>query len=147
MLVILSCGGPGFGRLHAGVPSRKAWSFQTVSPDRVLAQDGFAIGVRLSARSRRFITEQADTLFVECEVEYECLDTSGNGRSDARVRQKATGMYDQATRAFTELAVVEEELRCNLSNGTEQTWRNSYMRGAAFLGHRTVRQEVRHVIE
>jgi hypothetical protein len=31
---------PGFGRLHAGVPSRKARSFQTVSSDRVLAQDG-----------------------------------------------------------------------------------------------------------
>jgi integrase len=31
---------PGFSRLHAEVPSRKAWSFQTVSPDRVLAQDG-----------------------------------------------------------------------------------------------------------
>jgi hypothetical protein len=30
---------PGFGRLHAGVPSRRAWYFQTVSPDRVWAQE------------------------------------------------------------------------------------------------------------
>ncbi|MCH7712492.1 MAG: radical SAM protein [Chloroflexi bacterium] len=91
-----------------------------------------------------FATENPLFLYFDFTIEFPCVDTSNEGRTDARIYASGEGKYNAEEKKIVELTTRGETLLHRLPDGTEKKLENiviGVMTGV--IGHRTVEHSVK----
>jgi hypothetical protein len=83
-------------------------------------------------------------LYFKYEVRFPCVDLTGAKRSDIRLVLTGSGTLLTEPLELVDVRTGEEVLSFVYPDGTVDQSRNIYLSAEMFLGHRTVRHEVRH---
>jgi hypothetical protein len=109
------------------------------------AKHSFALDGEPTAKIDAFVTENPTFLYVNFTIELPCVDTIDEGRTGAKIVARGEVTYNADTRQFVEFARRGEQLLYVLQDGTEKKSENVvFAVGAAVIGHRTVKHQVRH---
>lgn len=111
--------------------------------DRLLNGAGFQLGERSSVTSDLFVTEKLDSLFIEFELTYLCVDLTDNNRSGI-LKARGDGYYHPSTKTFSNLGQRGTELIFDTGSGEKEVRSSVFMRAQGIiLGHRDVVYSVR----
>jgi hypothetical protein len=111
--------------------------------DGMLERAGFILEQPPEVEVRLYVTEVANQLYIEFLIRFQCLDSSGQERTDAALELRGDGTYDTSTREYLELRSQGEKLVYTDEEGQKKTENVVMMVGAAVLGHRSVHHTVR----
>jgi len=105
-----------------------------------VGQQGFIVGGLTSGKHRLFATDDPGQAHLEFELSYRCMHPDDR---EGTLLFRGEGSYSPATATFGPLEQKGEEFIFTDLNGELRTMRSVYMVGAAVIGHRTVRHEVK----
>jgi hypothetical protein len=113
----------------------------------ILERNGFAVSSDPDVKISSFVTENPDKLYIEFTIEYQCIDTQEQDRTDGILLLKGDGYYSIEDKSLTELRNRGEELSFN--DGSEERRNVNHVIGVGniVLGHRDVEHSIRHRIE
>jgi hypothetical protein len=109
----------------------------------MLERAGFILEQPPEVEVRLYVTEVANQLYIEFLIRFQCLDSSGQERTDAALELRGDGTYDTSTGEYLELRSQGEKLVYTDEEGQKKTENVVMMVGAAVLGHRSVHHTVR----
>jgi hypothetical protein len=112
-----------------------------------LERHGFSLGERSACSYKVYATEDPALLFFDFAIEIQCVDSRGEGRTEALLRLKGDGSFVPAAEAFLNLRNFGEHLTFQMPDGTKEEMRNAviYADGLV-LGHREVSSVVRYAL-
>ena len=93
------------------------------SIEGTLERNKFGINNRIKTITEFYVTEQPSWLYIEFEIQYDCVDLSGEGRSDGLLTLRGVGRYDAVTGAVGDLQDHGESLSFTPSEGGEKLCR------------------------
>jgi PIN domain len=111
--------------------------------ERMLERAGFTLEHPPEVAVRLYVTEVASQLYIEFSIRFQCLDSSGQERTDATLELRGDGTYDTSTGEYLELRSQGETLVYTNEEGQTKTENVVMMVGTAVLGHRSVQHTVR----
>ena len=115
------------------------------SIEGTLERNKFGINNRIKTITELYVTEQPSWLYIEFEIQYDCVDLSGEGRSDGLLTLRGVGRYDAVTGAVGDLQDHGESLSFTPSEGGEKVVQSRVVGvGSIVLGHREVSHTVKH---
>ena len=76
------------------------------SIEGTLKHNKFGINNRIKTITELYVTEQPSWLYIEFEIQYDCVDLSGEGRSDGLLTLRGVGRYDAVTGAVGDLRIM-----------------------------------------
>lgn len=113
--------------------------------NKMLSSNGFELGSRVREKVNLYATEKPTVLAFEFILEYECVDVTGEERSDAVLTLKGDGSYDTQSDTFNELRNFGETLNYKLQDGTEEKKQNRVIFAAGtMVGHKEIAHTVRY---
>jgi hypothetical protein len=113
-----------------------------------LQRNGFEMTGESIVKSKLFITEDSNRLYIEFEIQYLCNDVSASKRTDAKLILRGDGSYLLDKNEFLNMRNFGEELMFKLENGEEKQVRNTVIfAGGLVLGHKTVEHSVKWKLE
>jgi hypothetical protein len=101
---------------------------------------GFVVGDLISGKHRLFATDDPGQAHLEFELSYRCVHPD---EREGTLVFRGESTYSPVTGASGEIQQRGEEFHFDDVDGQQKAVRAIYMVGAAVLGHRTVRHEVR----
>ena len=109
---------------------------------------GFNIDNRQSVVYNLYATENPNVLFMEFSITYACIDISGEGRTDALLRQDGDGMYDPTNGRFTALRYLDNHFSYRMPDGTERETQNRvFLIETLVIGHKEVSNVIRYKLD
>ncbi len=115
--------------------------------ERVLARNGFELGMVQQVDRSLYITEIPDQLFIECQLTFTCPSTESQAREPATLMLPGDGTYIVSDKRFAEFRNRGEALSFQLPDGTEKQVRSARMYvDSAIIGHRETTHSVRHKV-
>ena len=109
-----------------------------------LARSGFKIGDRRRIDTELFLTEDPEKLFLNVDVDFECHDISGEGRTNAILNINGDGFYHVKTGEFSNLSELGDMFRYRDSDGEQKEMSGATIRIPGLsLGHSTVAHTLR----
>ena len=118
------------------------------STQGLLQRFGFQLAERTGLLADLFVTEKPEVLFLEFKITFRCIDISGAERGDGSLDLRGDGFYNSATRIFSGLGELGEELHFPGVDGSEQVVRNVVVRvGGIVLGHSNVSHTIRKKLD
>jgi hypothetical protein len=113
--------------------------------NKMLSSNGFELGSRVREKVNLYATEKPTVLAFEFILEYECVDVTGEERSDAVLTLKGDGSYDTQSDTFNELRNFGETLNYKLQDGTEEKKQHHVIFAAGtMVGHKEIAHTVRY---
>lgn len=110
-----------------------------------LERNNFGINERKQVILTLYVTEQPSRLYIEFQIEYECVDLSGESRTDGLLTLRGVGRYDALTGAFSDLHDQGESLSFTPSEGCQKVVQSRVVGvGSIVLGHKEVAHAVMH---
>ncbi len=113
----------------------------------MLERTGFSISSGGTADISSFITEDPNKLYIEFNINFDCIDERNEGRTDGKLLAKGDGYYDPDKEKFLELKNRGEELCFNKANEERKNIRNIYGEFGGVIGHRSVEHTIRYPIK
>ena len=113
--------------------------------ERVLARNGFDLGMVQRVDRSFYITEIPDQLFIEFQLTFTCPATESPDREPGTLTLPGDGIYILSKKRFTELRNQGEALLFRLPDGTEKQVRSVRLYvDSAVIGHREISHTVRY---
>jgi hypothetical protein len=117
------------------------------SVNGLLFRGGFSLGSRQNVAYKLFATDNPTQLFLEFTITISCHDARGEGRPNALLSLKGSGLYSPVNNAFLALRDVDEHLAYVNADGTAQEARVHILCGSDLvIGHREVTYEIRYAL-
>jgi hypothetical protein len=105
-----------------------------------VGQQGFVVGDLISGKHRLFATDDPAQAHLEFELSYQCVHPD---EREGTLVFRGEASFSPATGAVGPVDQKGDEFTFTDVNNKPRTIRSLYMVGAAILGHRTVRHEVK----
>lgn len=116
------------------------------SISRLLERNGFETSGDPKVNVSSYITENANNLYIEFKISFNCKDITDENRTQAILKLKGDATFQSAKRKFSEFRNQGERLDYVDSDGEQQSKNVYVMVGGFVVGHRTVEHIVRHKI-
>jgi hypothetical protein len=115
--------------------------------EEFVSRNGFAFDSSKCSSTKSFATENPDDLWIEFNLQFECLDVCGLSHSSARLMIEGDVMFSTSTNEFRDLRTPEIDLSYRLPDGTFESKGSRTLYAATIvLGHKDVSHSVRHPI-
>ncbi len=108
-------------------------SEQNQNITRLLEESEFVLGSGFTMSRDLFLTENPSRLYVEYEMNHQCVETSDQGRSAARLYAKGTGSYDIKKETFDLVRLSTLRLEYTDSQGETRTSGTAHYVSANFV--------------
>jgi len=109
----------------------------------MLEQLGYAIESPSAVTSKLFATESSSILHVEFEVAFRCIDTTAEGRADARLLGSGNCLYDSDSEEIREVQSRGEVFEYTDEHGEQRKQHHVLAAGNINIGHADVHHTVR----
>ena len=109
----------------------------------VLNKAEFSLGETPTITINLFLTEKSSQLYMEFEISYECSDKTEQGRINASLGLKGTGLYETEKEEFLKVSLTYFSLQYIDTEGQQQSRGFHYLSASAVAGYRTVEHIVR----
>jgi len=113
-----------------------------------LERAGFELRDRTQAHLTPFATENPAALFVKFELTFECVDVTGQRRTDGVLRLTGDCSFDATAQVYSELRNFGEHLQFRVADGALAERRNHVLfADSIVLGHRVVTDVTRYPLD
>lgn len=117
------------------------------SVNSILERNGFSISSEASVNILPFVTENPDKIYIEFNINFECIDTRDEERTDGILLLKGDGYYALGKEELLELRNRGEELSFNDGSAERKSFNHVLLGANCVSGHRNVEHTVRYQIE
>ena len=118
------------------------------SIESLLSRNGFQWGSQLSVSRELYAIENPNILYLTFKSEFECDDTTGEGRLDGKLLLKGDGSYNIDNNSFIDSRNRGLELSFRLKDGGTRLHRSIVpLTGSIVIGHKDIFHEVRFELD